>query len=85
MFFIYVDVIDEFLRKFNILLVMLLYILFYIFVIGNEEDYLLEIECIWYDFDLVVFCIYYFCFECGIWFDLLKKYGYFMIIGVSVY
>ncbi len=83
--FIYADAIDESLRKPNTLLVMPPHTLPYIPAIGNEEDYLLEIERIRHDFDSVVFCIHHSCFERGIWPDLLKKYGYPMIIGASAH
>lgn len=82
--FIYADAIDNALRVPNTLLVMPQHTLPYVPSIGNEEQYIEEIEKIRHDFDAVIFCIHYSCYEHGIWPELLKKYNFPMIIGASV-
>ena len=81
--FIYAEAIDTTLRVPNTLLVMPQHTLPYVPNVGNEEQYIKEIEKIRHDFDEVVFCIHHSCYEHGIWPDLLKKHNFPMIIGAS--
>lgn len=81
--FIYADAIDHKLRLPNSLLVMPPHTLPHVNPIGNEEQYVQQIEKIRHDFDIVVFCIHHSCYEHGIWPQLLKKYNFPMIIGAN--
>lgn len=81
--FIYAEAIDAKLRVPNTLLVMPQHTTPHVPNVGNEEQYIKDIEEIRHDFDEVVFCIHHSCYEHGIWPELLKKYNFPMIIGAS--
>lgn len=81
--FIYADAIDHTLTVPNTLLVMPPHTLPYIPSVGNEEQYIKEIQSIRDEFDAVVFCVHHSCFENGTWPELLRKYDFPMVIGAS--